>query len=56
MDIQKLPVIRARLSREKLVRFRLNCARNDEMFTVILKRLDLKIEENEPHPRRKYPQ
>jgi len=53
MDVQKLTVIRARLSREKLVRFRLNCARNDEMFTGILedliwkwRRMSLILEEN----------
>jgi len=56
MNIQKLTVIRAKLSREKLVRFKLNCARNDKMFTGILKRLDLEIEEDESHHRRKYPQ
>lgn len=54
MDIRKLTVMK--LSRHNLVRFRLNCAKNDEMFIGILKRLDLKIEEDETHPKKKYPQ
>jgi len=52
MDIRKLTVIRAKLSRHNLVRFRLNCAKNNEMSIGILKRLDLKIEENETHPKK----
>lgn len=56
MDIQKLTVIRAKVPRNNLVRFRLNCAEYDEMFAGMLKRLDLEIEEDKSHPRRKYPQ
>lgn len=36
------------------MQFKLNCARNNEMFAGIFKRLDLKIEKDEIHPRRKY--
>lgn len=46
MDIRKLIVNSAKLSRNNLVRFRLNYARN-EKFARILKRLDLEIEEDE---------
>lgn len=56
MNIRKLTVIRAKLSRDNLVRRRLNCVKNDEIFARMLKRLDLKIEEDKSHPRKKYPQ
>lgn len=56
MDIRELTVICAKPSRDNLVRFRLNCAENDKMFAGMLKRLNLEIEEDETHPRKKYPQ
>jgi hypothetical protein len=54
MDIRKLAVICAKLSRDNLMRFRQNCAENNEMFTGMLKRRDLEIEEDESYSRRKY--
>lgn len=54
MDVRKLTVIRAQLSRDSLVQVRLNYAENGEIFAEILKRLDSESEDDDSQPASKY--